>query len=70
MHPFTCRACGHEFDAPAHDQAGPGCPRCGEPIDPGPTATPSADLDSVLSTALGVSLIGPLAAALLFISRS
>jgi hypothetical protein len=65
MNPITCGTCGHEFDTPARDRAGPGCPRCGELIGaPGPEA-PSAVHDVLMSVALGVSYLGVLAAAYL-----
>jgi hypothetical protein len=68
MHPITCPACGHEFGTPAPGQAGPECPRCGEPTRrPVVTGVGAA---TYLSAALGGTFLGLLAAAILLISRS
>jgi hypothetical protein len=69
MQAITCCACGHEFDAPVLDRAGPGCPRCGEQLGPLSAGAPEASLDLVLPVALGASFIGVIAAALLLITR-
>jgi hypothetical protein len=67
MQPITCPACGYEFVTPAPGLAGPECPRCGEPTG---QPAPGVDPTVFLSAAVGGTLLGLLAAAILLIGRS
>jgi hypothetical protein len=70
MHPITCRACGHDFDSPALDRAGPGCPRCGEWIGPPGACSPAPGGEIYLIAALGGSFLGLITAALLIVMQN
>jgi hypothetical protein len=52
------------------DQAGPGCPRCGESVGPSAAGAGGVGIDIVLGAALSGSFIGLLVAALIILTQS
>jgi uncharacterized paraquat-inducible protein A len=70
MQPITCPACGHEFETPELHQAGPACPRCGEPVAwLAGRWPPAVAVETYVMAAVGGAALGLVAAGVLLLSR-
>jgi hypothetical protein len=67
MHPISCSVCGYEFNYSVIGPAGPGCPRCGERIGPPGPWPPSAGFGIGCLAAVSGTILGALAAVILFL---